>query len=117
MIGINTMRAIDNYCVRHGADKLAATICDTRLAYVKTLDIFKNFGKGWTRRITKVKARSVKLAREQGVQEVDYTPDGENGLPRAIGEQTVTVLSPAVDAAKPPSLVGWVQLCLLSRRL
>lgn len=41
-------------------------LCAARLAFVRGLGTFSVFGKGWTRRITTIEARGVKMALEAG---------------------------------------------------
>src|SRR5690606_20895834 len=41
------------------AGKVAATLCDQRLAWLKTLKTWPTFGKGWTRRVADVRATSL----------------------------------------------------------
>lgn len=40
------------------ADKLIDLICDLRMCFLRNLDIFKTFGKGWTRRVEDVRAKA-----------------------------------------------------------
>lgn len=63
-----------------------ATICDSRLSFVKRLTDWKTFGKGWTRRIKGVKATGLKMAAE-GLQIVQERPEVPEGLGSA-GDDT-----------------------------
>jgi lysozyme family protein len=42
---------------------LCADLCDNRLAWLKRLSTFSTFGRGWTRRVQAVRARSIDMAR------------------------------------------------------
>lgn len=58
VVGIKTMRAIR----QHSVDDLITRLCDARLAFMKRL---RNWGynkNGWTRRVRRVKAKSISLA-------------------------------------------------------
>jgi lysozyme family protein len=44
---------------------LALTICDKRLSFLRGLGTFKTFGKGWTNRVTGVRAAALEMANEQ----------------------------------------------------
>lgn len=44
------------------ADEVADAICDMRLDFLKKLPTFATFGKGWSRRVAEVKAKSVSMA-------------------------------------------------------
>lgn len=66
--GVNSGPARANqYRNRLGADtavNIAKRLCQARLAFVRALRTFSVFGKGWTRRIVTIEARSVKMALE-----------------------------------------------------
>lgn len=53
IVGPKTLAAIAN----HNAKDLAVAVCKERLGFLRRLRIFKNFGRGWTRRVNEVEAR------------------------------------------------------------
>jgi lysozyme family protein len=58
IIGPNTLRAANEKALG-----LTEALCDERLRWLHTLPTFATFGKGWTRRVTDLKARAVALRR------------------------------------------------------
>lgn len=59
-IGPKTLAAVGKL----DAAKLIASYCDARLAFLKGLDTFATFGKGWTARVKKVRTLALELAAE-----------------------------------------------------
>lgn len=58
MIGPKSLEAI-NAC---NPEQVADAICDMRLDFLKRLSTFVTFGRGWTDRVSKVKAKAVGMA-------------------------------------------------------
>ncbi len=44
------------------ADEVVDAMCDARLAFLKTLDHWDTFGKGWSNRVKGVRARGLSMA-------------------------------------------------------
>lgn len=57
IIGKQTLAAIKKV----DSKNLAIKLCNERMSYLKSLKIFKNFGKGWTRRVNEVLSRIEQL--------------------------------------------------------
>ena len=62
-IGVKTLKAVDNYIAAHGSEALIAAICDERLAFLKALQTWPVFGKGWGSRVAKVRRVAIRMAR------------------------------------------------------
>lgn len=60
MIGPKSLEAIQSCDAKETAD----AICDMRLDFLKKLSTFDTFGKGWTDRVARVKAKAVSMANE-----------------------------------------------------
>jgi lysozyme family protein len=60
MIGPKSLEAI-NAC---DAKETADSICDMRLDFLKKLSTFSTFGRGWTDRVGRVKAKAISMADE-----------------------------------------------------
>jgi lysozyme family protein len=60
MIGPKSLEAI-KYC---NAEETADAICDMRLDFLKKLSTFGTFGRGWTDRVGRVKAKAISMANE-----------------------------------------------------
>jgi lysozyme family protein len=58
MIGPKSLEAIQSCDAKEVAD----AICDMRLDFLKKLPTFDTFGKGWSRRVAEVKAKSMSMA-------------------------------------------------------
>jgi lysozyme family protein len=58
MIGPKSLEAIKSCDAKETAD----AICDMRLDFLKRLATFDTFGKGWSRRVTEVKAKAISMA-------------------------------------------------------
>jgi len=58
MIGPKSLEAIKACDAKETAD----TICDMRLDFLKKLSTFGTFGRGWTDRVGKVKAKAISMA-------------------------------------------------------
>lgn len=97
-IGPATLKAI--------RDMMRATVindlCDKRMAFLKGLKTWSTFGKGWTSRVSAVRAEALKMAAQ---------PDTP---PPVVVEKKVEVEKPTVPAAvdaevkKKTSLWGWI---------
>jgi lysozyme family protein len=60
VIGPKSLEAIQACDAKETAD----SICDMRMDFLKGLSTFDTFGKGWTDRVTKVKAKAMSMADE-----------------------------------------------------
>ena len=60
VIGPKSLEAIQSCDAKETAD----AICDMRMDFLKGLSTFDTFGKGWTDRVTKVKAKAMSMADE-----------------------------------------------------
>jgi lysozyme family protein len=58
MIGPKSIEAIQSCDAKETAD----AICDMRLDFLKRLATFDTFGKGWSRRVSEVKAKAISMA-------------------------------------------------------
>lgn len=54
--GIMGAKTLDAVRVHNGKE-LAIKLCDERIGFLRGLRIFRNFGRGWTRRVNEVKSR------------------------------------------------------------
>jgi lysozyme family protein len=57
-IGPNTLAAVKAI----PPIRLIDHLCDERMLFLRSLNIFKFFGKGWTRRVEEVRSRAVEMA-------------------------------------------------------
>lgn len=60
VIGPKSLEAIQSCDAKETAD----AICDMRMDFLKGLSTFETFGRGWTDRIVKVKAKAISMADE-----------------------------------------------------
>ena len=60
IIGPKSLEAIQSCDPKETADAL----CDMRMDFLKRLSTFSTFGKGWTTRVSDVKARALTMAKE-----------------------------------------------------
>ena len=60
-IGNNTLYAVDSVASK----VIVARLCDSRLAWLKRLKHWKDFGRGWSRRVKEVRAKGIRLAETQ----------------------------------------------------
>lgn len=86
LIGMGTLAAV-NKAVEKDEEAVITALCDKRLAFVRGLDTFDVFGKGWTRRIVGEKA-GAQPGTDKGV--IDYAimlarNDPTFVMPAAIG--------------------------------
>lgn len=58
VIGPNTVAK----ACKEDPKKIIVWYCDARLAFLQSLGTFKVFGKGWTARVSRIKAEALKLA-------------------------------------------------------
>jgi lysozyme family protein len=58
LIGPKSLEAIQSCDAKETAD----VICDMRLDFLKKLSTFDTFGKGWTDRVARVKAKAISMA-------------------------------------------------------
>lgn len=80
---------------------LINTYCDNRLAFMKRLSHWSVFGKGWSRRVSEVRAQSLNWAKAQSVP-----PSREKVQPKAEGPEKVTVT--IADMVKDPRALSSV---------
>ena len=82
VVGPETLRAIRT-CGKP-MTTIVNELCDRRLAFMKRLRTWKTFGKGWSRRVSEVRARSLSLAR--GVVIPDTNAPDTAPVPKAKPE-------------------------------
>ena len=58
VIGPRTIEAIKNFA----AEDTVGEICNMRMDFLKNLNTFETFGKGWTIRVNDVKAKAISMA-------------------------------------------------------
>lgn len=75
--------------------KLINIMCDERMAFLRRLVTFPTFGRGWTRRVTGVRANSIKLAQ------------GKTGAPAGTAGGAVVAGGGAL-AATPHNYWPWI---------
>jgi lysozyme family protein len=56
-IGPKTLAAIKN----HSVNSLIDALCDERMAFLRRLKTFPTFGRGWTRRVSEVRAKAKRM--------------------------------------------------------
>jgi lysozyme family protein len=74
---------------------LVNSLCDRRMAFLRSLGTFKTFGKGWTRRVAEVRALALEMAKASPV--VGNEPPASNTQPT----------SPVTDDKQPPAPRSW----------
>lgn len=87
--------------------KTAAKICDIRLNFMMSLRIWKTFGKGWSRRVADIKAKSVAMALE--AMSADPVKRAKpQDVPAELAKQRSQAADKAVkaDNAKNTSAIG-----------
>ena len=57
IIGKETLKAVKD----KDGTVLALKVCDERLGFLRSLRIFRNFGRGWTARVNEVRARVLEM--------------------------------------------------------
>lgn len=57
--GPDTMRALQDYINRQGPRGLIDALCESRMKFLRALGTWNDFGKGWTRRVARVRVSSV----------------------------------------------------------
>ncbi|RMF06359.1 MAG: acetylmuramidase [Alphaproteobacteria bacterium] len=77
-------------------------LSDKRLAYVKTLEGWRKYGKGWTKRIARVRAQALHMA-VGGVGEVGPALEP---VPAKADPDTVSAAARAQDAMKSPEVLA-----------
>ena len=63
IIGLNTMRQVQQYLRSHGAEGLINAYQDARIRYYKKLRHFPTFGRGWLRRVKEVRETALRMAK------------------------------------------------------
>lgn len=61
IIGAFTIRAVTRYIAVHGAARLIGAYCDRRLSFLKSLNNWLTFGRGWGSRVEKVRTEALKM--------------------------------------------------------
>ena len=69
-IGPETLAAVG----RRDSEALVNAICDERMAFLRSLKTFSTFGKGWTRRVTEVRALALHFADQAKHMAPQVTP-------------------------------------------
>lgn len=90
-VGELTMTAIR----KADARKLVNTLCERRLAFLRGLPTFGNFGKGWTNRVNDIRARALKMVaggNPVALPAPAIVPPGSNAKaePAAVEQKTVS---------------------------
>lgn len=111
IVGDDTIRAVHT---RNSKDVITA-LCDERLRFVKSLRTWKTFGKGWSARISAVRAAALRMASGSDPGDVSAAPapakaktqdksagkDPANAAAAAAG--AAGAIAPAVEAVKQAS--------------
>ena len=79
-IGQMTLAAIEG---KNTAD-LITQLCNDRMAFLKRLKTWSTFGRGWSRRVSDVRARSLEMAADGKPEDVTQEAGGD-GTPKATG--------------------------------
>jgi len=96
VIGVRTLAAVNEYVEKHGLVGTVDAFNKSRLRYVRRLDDYKHFGRGWEHRISQVIRRSTEMAERVNrtvAPPVDWTDVAEvtpDMAAPAYGEQTLT---------------------------
>jgi len=70
VVGAKTLAAVHKV----SADRIINTLSDARLAWLKTLGTFKNFGKGWSARVSRVRNRALAFTQNSDVATSSVIP-------------------------------------------
>lgn len=98
IVGDDTIRAVH---ARNPKDVIAA-LCDERLRFVKSLKTWKTFGKGWSARISAVRAAALRMASGSDPGDVSETP----APAKAKAQDKSAVKDPANAAAAAAGAAG-----------
>jgi len=89
--------------VRRDPKAIITAICDERLAFLKRLKTWPVFGRGWERRVSEVRAASLRMAAERvpvPVPQVEIAPAaGKGELPPSAGAKKVVAGTGAAGSA------------------
>ncbi|MCI5075638.1 glycosyl hydrolase 108 family protein [Oricola sp.] len=77
--------------------KTAAKICDLRLNFMMSLRIWKTFGKGWSRRVADIKAKSVAMALEEMAADPAETLQPAD-VPDRLAEHRIEAAEKSIEA-------------------
>ncbi len=94
VIGAKTLAAVQ----KMASDKIVNALCDSRLAWLRTLSTFRTFGKGWTSRVSRVRSRSLAFSR-------DSNPAPSN-IPTAPTGKAVQADTSITEVLKKPEAWG-----------
>jgi len=64
-IGPKTLQAIEAYCQKHGTEAFIVEYSEAREGFLRGLDTFDVFGRGWMRRVDEVEAVASALAQKE----------------------------------------------------
>lgn len=94
-------------------------LCAARLSFVRGLKTFATFGKGWTRRITTVEARGVKMAlAATGLAPAEVSKklqsEGKAASKKAAAQGTAAggATTATTQAPIDPSVFSWIDLAI-----
>lgn len=94
VIGSQTIAALRG----RDAATLVSRLCDDRLAWLKRLKTFSTFGRGWSRRVSEVKADALEMAAEKRPTERPPVIDADK-TPKTPAKPAVTATAQAKDNA------------------
>jgi len=103
-IGVLTLRAANSH---RNVEIVIKQLCDNRLAWLRKLSHFNTFGKGWTRRVTEVKAKAVAMAHSTLSAPVSAPQATTAAQGKAEGLQTATATAKDV-LSDPRCLAGLI---------
>ena len=93
VMGMMTLNAVRG----RSPGELVASLCDARLAFVRSLGTFDAFGKGWTRRIEGVRSKALAMAK--GKAPVVTTDNAKPAAEKANASDTKATSKPGVKPA------------------
>lgn len=99
--------------VRRDPKAVVNAICDERLAFLKRLKTWPVFGRGWERRVSEVRAASLRMAAERApapVPDIEIAPAaGKGAVPApATAKKVVVGTGAAGSAAAGGASWGWI---------
>lgn len=94
---------------KRDAKQLIAAMNDERMRFLKSLKTFPVFGRGWTTRVTEVRAVSLQMANGQGMQPVTVTQDNDVMAKGTIKAPPVVKVAVGGSSAAVLGPVAWMQ--------
>ena len=87
-------------------------LCDRRMAFLKGLKTWPTFRKGWTSRVTDVRAKALGMAAKSGLGNAEVTTP-KPSIPKAPEPKTPDlVITPPSPPAATPAAPGWLSILL-----